>query len=74
MTNLGQLTDRDLLVRIDTKLELLEPQLKVLESKVLSLELSAAKNRGAFDAARMVWGLILALPAGVVGAVVQAYR
>ena len=74
MTDLGQLTDRDLLVRIDTKLELLEPRLKAVEDKVLSLELGAAKSRGAFDAARMVWGLVLALPAGVVGAVVQAYR
>lgn len=69
-----QLSDRDLLIRIDTKLAMLEPRLIALEreikevdDRVSAIELAQASQRSFFDGAKAMWGFILSLPTGLIG-------
>jgi len=77
MAEVELLSDRDILIRIDTKLEALEPRISALEvgladtnKRITALELDSVRSKGFFDGAKAMWGFILSLPVGLIGLLV----
>ena len=66
MTDLEKLSDRDLLVRIHTILEMHEPRISNLETRMTNVELTQAKASGLLAGAKMLWALAGALPSSAV--------
>lgn len=67
MTDLSQLTERDLLVRIDTKVEALENSASSLSARVAALERSRDRQEGMGTGVKLFFGLLMTLPTAALG-------
>jgi len=74
METLHYTSDHDLLVAINTKLDLWIPEMKGdirdLQERVTVLERSADRQSGFISGGKALWGFITALPAGVAGVLI----
>lgn len=66
MTDPEKLTDRELLIRIHTIVELQVPRILALEKDVTELKLVQARANGMVAGAKALWALLGALPASIV--------
>lgn len=73
MSDVSQLTERDILIRIDTKMEVMETDVRDLKERVTKLERSQDREDGFWTGAKAIWGLILALPSGAAGTALGAW-
>lgn len=58
--------DHDLLVEINTKLNMLLPDFVNIKDRVTALERIADKQSGFFSGAKMVWTLLGAIPPSII--------
>lgn len=65
MTDTEKLTDRELLIRIHTIVELQAPRILALEQDVTALKLAQARNGGMVAGAKALWAVLGALPASL---------
>lgn len=67
MTDLSTLTERDILIRLDSKFDMMEARVATLESQVDELRIARANQSGFFAGANFLKTLLTSLPIGAIG-------
>ena len=62
--------DHDLLIRIETKLDIFVHDVSTLKDRVTSLERDRDRQSGFFSGGKMVWGVLTAVPTSVIAFII----
>lgn len=73
MPDINNFTDRDILIRLDTKVEEfsgkfadIHGELANVKERLTELERAEDRRSGIFDGVKLLWGLLASLPVGTI--------